>query len=77
MVVDDEEGILDSIQALLNRNGYWCACFLQPLEALEELKREHYDLLILDYFMQPSTARKWCRRYARPTPSLHTAADRP
>lgn len=53
MVVDDEEGILDSIQALLNRNGYWCACFSNPLEALEELKREHYDLLILDYFMQP------------------------
>ena len=53
MVVDDEEGILDSIQALLNRNGYWCACFSNPLDALEELKREHYDLLILDYFMQP------------------------
>jgi HD-GYP domain-containing protein (c-di-GMP phosphodiesterase class II) len=53
MVIDDEEGILDSIQALLNRNGYWCQGFSNPLDGLDELAREHYDLLILDYFMQP------------------------
>ncbi len=53
MVIDDEEGILDSIEALLNRNGYWCKCFSNPLDGLDELQREHYDLLILDYFMQP------------------------
>jgi HD-GYP domain-containing protein (c-di-GMP phosphodiesterase class II)/ActR/RegA family two-component response regulator len=53
MVIDDEEGILDSIQALLNRNGYWCQGFSNPLDGLDELMREHYDLLILDYFMQP------------------------
>jgi len=53
MVIDDEEGILDSIQALLNRNGYWCSVFSNPLDGLTELMREHYDLLILDYFMQP------------------------
>lgn len=53
MVIDDEEGILDSIEALLNRNGYWCKCFSNPLEGLDELQRAHYDLLILDYFMQP------------------------
>ncbi len=53
MVIDDEEGILDSIQALLNRNGYWCKGFSNPLDGLDELSRERYDLLILDYFMQP------------------------
>ncbi len=53
MVIDDEEGILDSIQALLNRNGYWCSVFSNPLDGLNELSRSHYDLLILDYFMQP------------------------
>ena len=53
MVIDDEEGILDSIQALLNRNGYWCRGFCNPLDGLDELMSEHYDLLILDYFMQP------------------------
>ena len=53
MIVDDEEGILDSIQALLTRNGYWCKGFTNPIEGLEALSREHYDLLVLDYFMQP------------------------
>ncbi|MGE5494795.1 MAG: HD domain-containing phosphohydrolase [Burkholderiales bacterium] len=53
MVIDDEEGILDSIQAMLTRNGYWCRGFSNPLDGLEELKKNHYDLLVLDYFMQP------------------------
>ncbi len=53
MIIDDEEGILDSISALLNRNGYACVGFTNPLEGLEELRRNHYDLLILDYYMQP------------------------
>ena len=53
MVIDDEEGILDSIEALLNRNGYWCKGFTNPLEGLEEITNNHYDLLVLDYFMQP------------------------
>lgn len=53
MVVDDEEGIIDAVVAMVNRSGYWCKGFTDPLEALEELEREHYDLLILDYFMQP------------------------
>lgn len=53
MVVDDEEGIIDTVVAMLARSGYWCKGFTNPLEALDELKREHYDLLILDYFMEP------------------------
>lgn len=53
MVVDDEEGIVDVVVAMLRRAGYWCCGFTNSLEALEELEREHYDLLILDYFMQP------------------------
>ncbi len=53
MIIDDEEGIIESISSLLNRNGYWCKGFTNPLDGLEELERETYDLLILDYFMNP------------------------
>lgn len=53
MIIDDEEGILESIEALLTRNGYWCRGFTNPLEGLEEISKEHYDLLVLDYFMKP------------------------
>ena len=53
IAIDDEQGILDSIQSLLNRNGYMCVGFTDPLEGLEEIRNNHYDLLVLDYFMQP------------------------
>ena len=53
IAIDDEQGILDSIQSLLNRNGYMCVGFTDPMEGLEEISNNHYDLLILDYFMQP------------------------
>ncbi len=53
MIIDDEQGIIDSIQALLNRNGYWCIGYTDPLAGLDELMNSHYDLLVLDYFMQP------------------------
>lgn len=65
MVIDDEEGIIDSVQALLNRNGYWCKGFTDPLAGLEELEREPYDLLVLDYYMQPIHGDKVVERIRR------------
>jgi len=53
MMVDDDEGLLDSVSAFLERNGYDIVGLANPLEGLEELKNEKYDLLILDYFMSP------------------------
>ncbi len=53
MVVDDEEGIIDSLSVILNRSGYTCTGFTDPMEAVERLRIEHYDLLILDYLMNP------------------------
>lgn len=53
MVIDDEQGIIDSVSALLQRNGYASKGFINPMDGLEELSRKHYDLLVLDYFMQP------------------------
>jgi putative nucleotidyltransferase with HDIG domain len=52
-VVDDETVIVDSVTAMLAHSGYRSRGFTDPALALEELEREHYDLLILDYFMQP------------------------
>lgn len=53
MILDDEEGIVDSVGAMLTRAGYWSRGFTNPLKALEALESERYDLLVLDYFMQP------------------------
>lgn len=51
MVVDDEQGIIDSLVMFLNK--YEVVGFTDPLKAIEELKNEHYDLLILDFLMMP------------------------
>lgn len=51
MVVDDEQGIIDSLVMFLNR--YTVKGYTDPLEAIEVLKNEHFDLLILDFLMMP------------------------
>ncbi len=51
MVVDDEQGIIDSLSMFLNK--YTLKGYTDPLEAIEVLKNEHYDLLILDFLMMP------------------------
>ena len=53
LVLDDEEGIINSIKVMLSRNGYYCKGVTDPLEAIELLKVETFDLLILDYIMTP------------------------
>lgn len=53
MAVDDDAGILDSLKVVLQRSGYGLDCYTNPLEAIEKLKVEHYDLLLLDFIMDP------------------------
>ncbi len=53
LVLDDEIGIIDSLSVVLQRNGYGFEGVTSPLEAIEKIKVENYDLLILDYMMTP------------------------
>ena len=51
--VDDEEGILDSLGVFLNKSGYGFVGVTDPLEAIERVKNEHFDLMLLDFIMTP------------------------
>jgi putative nucleotidyltransferase with HDIG domain len=53
IVVDDEVGIIDSLAVVLTRSGYDFVGETDPLQAIERLKSEHFDLLILDFLMHP------------------------
>lgn len=53
LVLDDEEGIINTIKIMLNRNGYYCKGITDPIEAIDVLKNENFDMLILDYIMTP------------------------
>lgn len=51
IAVDDDQGILDSLKVVLKRNGYDLTTFQNPVEAIKFLKKESYDLLLLDFIM--------------------------
>lgn len=53
IVVDDEQGIVDSLSIFLKRSGYDFTGVTNPLEAIELVRNNHYDLMILDFMMEP------------------------
>lgn len=53
IAVDDEEGIVDSLSIFLKRSGYQFVGVTDPLEAIEKVRNEHFDLMVLDFIMTP------------------------
>ena len=53
LVVDDEVGIIDSLAVILKRSSYDFTGITDPMEAIERVRNEHFDLMILDYLMYP------------------------
>lgn len=53
IAVDDEEGIVDSLSIFLKRSGYEFTGVTDPQEAIEKVKNEHFDLMVLDFIMTP------------------------
>ena len=53
IVVDDEQGIVDSLSIFLKRSGYDFTGLTSPLEAIERVRNEHFDMMILDFMMNP------------------------
>ena len=53
IAVDDEEGIVDSLSIFLKRSGYSFTGVTDPVEAIEKVKNEHFDLMVLDFIMTP------------------------
>lgn len=53
LVVDDEIGIIDSLSVVLRRSGYDFTGIVDPVEAIERVRKEHFDLMILDFLMYP------------------------
>lgn len=51
--VDDENGILDSLRVLLENSNYEFVGITDPVEAIEKVRQEHFDLMLLDFMMTP------------------------
>lgn len=53
IAVDDESGILDILGVFLEKEGYTFTGITDPIEAIERVKTEHFDLMLLDFIMTP------------------------
>src|SRR5574344_1722010 len=53
MVLDDDQGVVDSLSIFLKRSGYDFTGMTNPLEAIEKIKAEHFDMLVTDFMMDP------------------------
>ena len=53
IAVDDDSGVIDTLSVFLKRSGYNLTGITNPVEAIELVKREHFDLMILDFIMTP------------------------
>ena len=53
IAVDDEIGIIDSLSVFLRHSGYTLVGCTDPYEAIEKVKNEHFDLMLLDFMMSP------------------------
>ena len=53
IAIDDEAGIIDSLSIFLKRTNYEFVGVTNPIEGIERIKNEHFDLLLLDFMMTP------------------------
>lgn len=53
IAVDDESGIIDSLSVFLKRTEYDFVGLTDPIEAIERVKNEHFDMMLLDFMMTP------------------------
>jgi two-component system, OmpR family, alkaline phosphatase synthesis response regulator PhoP len=62
LVVDDDELVLIAIRELLTPSGYAVTTCSSGADALAEISREHFDLVILDVIMPEMDGLEVCRR---------------
>ncbi len=62
MIVDDEEGIIELLTAILEEEGYEVITAMDGKECLEKLKKVKPDLILLDMMMPGMSGREVCEK---------------
>lgn len=53
ILIDDEKGILDSLRVFMEKAGFYVETFQNPVDGIEAIKNNYYDVLVLDFLMMP------------------------
>ena len=64
LIVDDEPSIVDFIHTTLSENGYEVEAYIDPREALKNIKGKAFDLAIIDINMPDINGVEFSRRLA-------------
>lgn len=55
LIIDEDVNMMEILTEVLNRYGHTVSPFTEPVSAIEELKSNHYDILLVNYLMTPVT----------------------
>lgn len=58
MIVDDEADLCEAVKLLLESRGFEVVTAQSGAEALEKLRKERVDLVLVDFFMPEMTGRR-------------------
>jgi DNA-binding response OmpR family regulator len=61
LLIDDEEMILEVLQAYFEKEGWTCICTSNGMEALKKAKEHQPDMLILDLMLPDISGEEVCR----------------
>ena len=70
LLVDDEANILKTVKICLEAGGYDVTTFLDPLQALDALRQQTYDLAFYDLKMEPMDGMELLRESRKLAPEM-------
>ncbi|MDO4282684.1 MAG: HD domain-containing protein [Clostridia bacterium] len=53
LVIDDDVNMMEMLSVVLEKYGHTVSTYTEPVSAIEELKINQYDILIVNYLMTP------------------------
>lgn len=53
LIIDDDVNIMDILSVVLTKYSCDVSTYTEPVSAIEELKSNHYDILLLNFLMTP------------------------
>ena len=71
LVVDNDRAVLQNLEAVLQNAGHQCVCSTSGLQALEIVREQNIDLMVLDVMLPQLSGFEICRRIHSDT-SLYT-----
>ncbi|MBN1982878.1 MAG: response regulator [Chitinivibrionales bacterium] len=58
LIIDDDPGILDTLQVIVDKRKYAVKGFTDPFDAIESMHKENFDIMILDFLLEKTTGKE-------------------